>query len=86
MAVQLSVYRCRRSTCGTTNFLLAALVTCWRRFHGKLITVIPFEPRIFSSIPTLICSLHRVLSFWYLRLTFKAFVALLQITMQLPNT
>ena len=60
-------------------------MTCWHwfpalsakwRFHGKLITVITFEPRIFSSTPTLLLFPASSAFCWYLTLAFKAFVVL----------
>ena len=73
-------YRCRRSAWCTSILLLTTLVTCWHRFpavsaklrfHGKLTTVITFEPRIFSSIPILILIPSSSAFCWYLTLAFK---------------
>ena len=66
----------------SNSWLISTLLTSipaisvkWR-FHGKLITVITFEPRIFSLIPTLILFLVSSAFCWYLTLAFKAFIAL----------
>jgi len=46
------------------------------RFHGKLITVITFELRSFSSISMLILFPVSSAFCWYLTLAFRAFIAL----------
>jgi len=68
----------------SNSWLMSTLLTSipaisvkWR-FH-KLITVINFEPRIFSLIPTLILFLVSSAFCWYLTLAFKAFVALARV-------
>ena len=75
-------YMCRHrcSARCISSLLSTALVTCWRRFpaistewrfHVKLITVITFEPRTFSSIPMLILFPTSSAFCWYLTLVFQ---------------
>jgi len=68
---------CRRNAWRTSNLLPTTLVTYWHQ--AKLITIITFEPRIFSLIPTLILFLVSSAFCWYLTLAFKAFVALARV-------
>ena len=74
-------YGCRRSAWCTSNLLQITLVTCWHRFPAvstkrRFQGFINFEPRTFSSIPTLILFPASSAFCWYLTLAFKAFVAL----------
>ena len=80
--------RRRRNIWCTSSLLQKSLVTCWRqfpavsgewKFHCKLITLITFEPTIFSWIPTIILFPMSSTFCWYLTLPFKGLTVLITV-------